>query len=95
MADRFEHGAAFIPLSQLNSVDELLPALAQVLDIQLPPSGDLQQLVLDYLAPQHLLLVLDGFEHLLSEAILLRDILVAAPGVKILVTSREKLKSKI
>src|SRR5512143_346573 len=32
---RFEDGARFVPLAQLNSVDELLPRLAEALDVQL------------------------------------------------------------
>ncbi len=91
LQDKFEHGAAFVPLAQLSSVDELLPAIAGALDVQLPPSGDLQQALLDHLAGLQLLLVLDSFEHLLDEAVLLRDILLAASRVKLLVTSREKL----
>ncbi len=91
LQDKFEHGAAFVPLAQLNSVDDLLPALADALDVQLPPSGELQQAVMDQLSGLQALLVLDTFEHLLDEAVLLRDLLLAAPRVKILVTSREKL----
>jgi predicted ATPase/DNA-binding CsgD family transcriptional regulator/Tfp pilus assembly protein PilF len=91
LQDKFEHGAAFIPLAPLDSVDELLPALAAALDVQLPPSGDLQQAVLEHLASRQILLVLDTFEHLLDEAPLIDDILVAGPRVKVLVTSREKL----
>ncbi len=89
--DRFEHGVAFVPLAQLSSVEDLLPALADALDVQLAPSGDLQQGVMDQLSNLQILLVLDGFELLLDEAVLLRELLVAAPRLKILVTSREKL----
>jgi predicted ATPase len=91
LQEKFEHGAAFVPLAQLGTVDELLPALAGTLDVQLPPNGDLQQAVLDQLAGLQLLLVLDSFEHLLEEAVLIREILLAAPRVKVLITSREKL----
>jgi predicted ATPase/DNA-binding CsgD family transcriptional regulator len=91
LQDRFQHGAIFVPLAQLSSVDELLPALAGALGVHLPPGGDLQQAVLDQLGNQQLLLVLDNFEHLLDEAILVRDILITGPQVKVLVTSREKL----
>src|SRR5512141_2316494 len=56
---RFADGAAFVPLAHLNSVDELLPALAGALDVELPPSGDLQQAMLDQIAGLQLLLVLD------------------------------------
>jgi predicted ATPase/DNA-binding CsgD family transcriptional regulator len=89
--DRFQHGAVFVPLAQLSTIDELLPALAGALGVQLPPGGDLQQAVLEHLASQEILLVLDNFEHLLEEAALICDILVGGPQVKVLVTSREKL----
>jgi predicted ATPase len=52
---------------------------------------DLDSLVLHVLAPQNKLLLFDNFEHLVKEAPFLVEILRAAPGVKILVTSREKL----
>ncbi len=88
---KFQHGVIFVPLSQLASIDELLPALANALGIQLPPGGDLQQVVLAHLGGRHVLLVLDNFEHLLEEALLVDDILAAGPQVRVLVTSREKL----
>jgi predicted ATPase/DNA-binding CsgD family transcriptional regulator len=89
--DDFEHGAAFVPLAQVSSVDELLPAVAQALGVQPPSGGDLQRAVLDQLSNLHLLLVLDNFENLLDEAVLVRDMLMAGPRLKVLVTSREKL----
>ena len=88
---QFRHGAVFTPLAPLSTIDELLPALAGDLGIQLPPGGDLQQVVLHHLSNKQILLVLDNFEHLLEEAVLIRDILVAGPQVRVLVTSREKL----
>jgi predicted ATPase/DNA-binding CsgD family transcriptional regulator/Tfp pilus assembly protein PilF len=89
--DRFQHGPVFVPLAQLSTIDELLPALAGALGVQLPPGGDLQQAVLEHLASQQTLLVLDNFEHLLEEATLISEMLVNSPHVKVLVTSREKL----
>jgi predicted ATPase/DNA-binding CsgD family transcriptional regulator len=88
---RFRQGVFFISLAQLRTVEELLPALAGALGVQLPPSSDLQQAVLDYLCDKQILLILDNFEHLLDEALLVRDLLEAGPQVKVLVTSREKL----
>ncbi|MGE5072002.1 MAG: tetratricopeptide repeat protein [Anaerolineae bacterium] len=92
LQDTFESGAAFVPLAHLTSVNDVLPALAEALDVELPPSGDLQQAALDQLSNLQLLLVMDSFEGVLDEAALLREILLAAPRVKILITSREKLK---
>jgi predicted ATPase/uncharacterized protein HemY len=52
---------------------------------------DHRQQLLDYFREKHLLLVLDNFEHVLAGAALVNDILLAAPGVKALATSRERL----
>jgi predicted ATPase/DNA-binding CsgD family transcriptional regulator len=88
---QFQHGAIFVPLAQLSTADELLPALAGTLEVQLPPGGDLQQAVFDHLADRQVLVVLDNFEDILEQAVLVRDLLAAGPQVKVLVTSREKL----
>lgn len=92
LRDQFPNGTFFVPLSQINTADELLPALSERFGIRLPPGGDLQQAVLDHLKDQQALLILDNFEHLLNEAPLINEILIAAPQVHILVTSREKLE---
>ena len=91
LQDQFQHGVVFIPLAQLSTIDELLPTLAGALRVQLPPGGDLQHALLDHIASQQILLVLDNFDDLLDEAVLICDILVGGPQVKVLVTSREKL----
>lgn len=91
LEDQFEHGAIFIPLAQLNTMEELLPALAGALRIQVPPGSDLEQAILDHLSGQQILLVLDNFEQLLGVASLIPEILISCPRVKILITSREKL----
>ena len=88
---QFQDGAVFIPLAQLSTVDEFLPVLAEKLEVQLSPGGDLQQSVLDYLSNKDMLLIFDNFEHLLDEAVLVREILTVGTQVKALVTSREKL----
>ena len=45
-----------------------------------------------WLAPRELLLVIDNFEHLLTAAPLVGELLDAAPGVTVLATSREPLR---
>ncbi len=87
----FAQGIIFVPLAHLNTPAELLPALLEALNIQLPLGGDLRRAILDDLNSQHTLLILDNFEHLLDGALLVHEILAAAPRVKVLVTSREKL----
>jgi predicted ATPase/DNA-binding SARP family transcriptional activator/tetratricopeptide (TPR) repeat protein len=94
LVDHFAGGAAFISLAPLLSDEAIVPSLAQAL--QFKPEGgetrDAKNQLLDYLADKRLLLVLDNFEHLLGGAPLLTEILIAATQVKLLVTSRERLK---
>ena len=95
LQDQFQHGVVFVPLAQLSTVDELLPMLAGTLGVHISSGSDLRQAVLDHIAGRQILLVLDNFEHLLKEAALICDILIAGLGVKVLITSREKLGSRL
>jgi predicted ATPase len=79
---QFQDGAFFVPLAQLSTIDELLPALAGALGFQIPPGGDPQQVILDHLEARQVLLVLDNFEHLLGAAVLVHDLLVCGPQVR-------------
>lgn len=88
---KLSQGVVFISLAGLNSGDELVPALAAVLDVQIPSDGDLGQAVLNRINTGPLLLVLDNFEQLIEKALFVREILVSARQARILVTSREKL----
>jgi predicted ATPase/DNA-binding CsgD family transcriptional regulator len=88
----FPDGIEFIALQPLSSPDLVIAAVADALRIQFYPSGEPKDQLLNYLQQKTLLLVVDNFEHLLAGAALLSEILDAAPGVKMLVTSREALK---
>lgn len=60
--------------------------------LQIPTgAGELKRQVTGYLRQRELLLVLDNLEHLLDDIGWLSDLLAAAPDVKILATSRERL----
>ena len=88
---QFSDGTFYVPLAPIATPDKLLWTIAEHLDLQFfPQSAPLQQL-LDYFRNKTLLLVLDNFEHVLDGAGLVANILQAAPNVRILVTSRERL----
>ncbi len=97
-ASEFRHGVYFVPLSPLSSPDFLIPAIAQALHFEFSKGQDstlikrqLREQLLDYLREKQLLLILDNFEHLIPGVELLSYILAAAPQVKILATSYERL----
>ena len=89
--ERFRDGIYFVPLAGVASSDLLIPAVADALGLTLHGSESMQAQLLEWLDEKELLLILDNFEHLLAAAELNTEILCAAPGVKILVTSRERL----
>lgn len=90
----FPDGVCFVPFETCPSRDYIIPAIANALDFQIdsfvsPVDPKIQ--FLDYLKPKSILLLLDGFENLVDGAGLLSEILVHAPKVQILVTSRQRL----
>ncbi len=86
----FADGVYFVPLQALTSPDFIVGAIAEALGFQFY-AGDSRRQLLDYLRDKTMLLVMDNFEHLMDGVTLASEILEAAPGVRILVTSRERL----
>lgn len=98
LAEVFPHGVYFVPLAQVQSGEMIVPAIADSLQYSFRMEArdprdrvDARGQLLDYLREKRLLLVLDNFEHLVSNAGLVADILMSSPEVKIITTSRERL----
>ncbi|MFN8379461.1 MAG: BTAD domain-containing putative transcriptional regulator [Anaerolineae bacterium] len=91
-APRFANGVSFVPLVSVNSTEAMTSSVLSSLGMRPPETGpDLRAYLLNELASQSLLLVLDNMEHLLKEVGLIEAILEGAPGVRLLVTSRQPL----
>jgi predicted ATPase/DNA-binding CsgD family transcriptional regulator len=86
-AAQFPRGVFYIPLACIQSVDEIELAIASSIQLRLPDDKAPREQLLQYLAGQQLLLVLDSFEHILAGTELVSAILGTASGVKIIVTS--------
>ena len=91
-AEHFVGGACFVPLDSVRDPDAIIPAIASELGLALPGGADPEQHLLDWLRDRSIFLVLDNAEHLVDGMTLIPGMLGAAPGVKILVTSRERLQ---
>ena len=90
MVELMADGVWRVALATVRSQDLVAGAVADVLD--LPGEGDVAAAIADGLAGRELLLVLDNCEHVIDAAARLADaILTAAPGVRILATSRAPL----
>jgi predicted ATPase/class 3 adenylate cyclase len=95
-------GAYFVSLLPIDSPTAITPAIADEVGLTFLEGRDPQDQLLDYLRSRQILLVLDNLEHLLAgdgsgddaqkTLALIEVMLAAAPGLKILVTSREVLR---
>ena len=88
LRDACTDGVWFVPLAAVPAADLVDDAIAGVLDVKEAAPGALAMSLQAYLRDKRLLLVLDHFEHVAAAAPLVAGLLAAAPGVKILVTSR-------
>ena len=81
----------FVPLSSLLDPGLVLSAIARALGLKEAETQPLHGQLKAHLQQRHLLLVLDNFEHVLSAAPLISELLVACPALHVLVTSRAVL----
>ncbi len=91
LAPGLADGAVFVPLESVSTPEEVLPAVAGAFGLGRATGGDLWEAVQRRLSGASLLIVIDNFEQVLGAAELLARLLAAADGVKLLVTTRERL----
>ncbi|MBN1876435.1 MAG: tetratricopeptide repeat protein [Anaerolineae bacterium] len=87
----FADGIALVPLASIDSMNLMLAAIADTLQFSFYGSQDAKTQLLHHLRGKDLLLVLDNMDYLLEESLFLAEMLRYAPGVTLLVTSRERL----
>src|SRR5215213_3247618 len=89
--ESFPDGAFMIDLARLTDPDLVPSATATALGLREQPGQTLAETLADYLRERKILLLFDNFEHILPAANLVADFLTAAPGLKVLATSRARL----
>lgn len=87
----FPDGVFFVGFADIGSSDDIIQTIAESLGIALSADEDVQTQLMTYLAPRRQLLVLDNLEHLEGAAAIIADLLMAAPQVTVIATSRTKL----
>ena len=90
--DEFENGVFFVSLAPISSGEHIVQTIAESIGFPLSTEEAPINQLIAHLRRRQLLLVMDNFEHLLGEADIVAKILQAASKVKVLATSREKLK---
>lgn len=88
----FPDGVFFVPLTQIDASERVIPTIAEHIKFHFSGTDDPQTQLLNYLQEKQMLIVLDTFEHLTGCADMIAQMLEAAPNIKLIVTSRERLR---
>ena len=86
---RFRHGIFFVPMANVNDHERIVSTIATAMEFRLD-RGEAQ--LLDMMRAKEILLLLDNFEQLVEGGDVVMRLLQAAPQLKILLTSRERLR---
>jgi predicted ATPase/DNA-binding CsgD family transcriptional regulator len=89
---RFEHGVAVVLLASVREPNFVAAGIANALGLEGQGNQPMLERVKNYLRERHLLLVLDNFEQVAQAAPVLSELRQAAAGLKMLVTSRVRLR---
>jgi predicted ATPase len=92
VADRYPDGVGYVDLSLVPDPALLATAVATACGLAPPAATDAESVLIDAVADQHLLLVVDNLEHLVEGAPTLGRLLAAVPGLQVLATSRVALR---
>jgi predicted ATPase len=91
LLEEFEDGVFFVSLAALSDPQLFLPTVATTLGVKESSEKALEESLKEYLRETELLLLLDNFEQVLEAAPAVSGLLSAAPGLKVLATSRTPL----
>jgi predicted ATPase/transcriptional regulator with XRE-family HTH domain len=88
----FADGAVFVDLASLHDANRVPERIAAALGLDGQRATSILDALRRFLETRRILLLLDNFEHLLSAAPIVGELLRACPEVKALTTSREPLR---
>jgi predicted ATPase/DNA-binding NarL/FixJ family response regulator len=91
----FPGGVWFVDLVPLHDPTHVDATIAHVLHLEEAGTRSSRERVAAYLRSRRVLLVLDNFEHVLSAATRVAELLAICPHLKVLVTSREPLNLRL
>jgi len=91
LLDDFADGAFFVDLAPIHDPGLVSLAISRTLGAGVDPNGDATRAAVSLLRDRQLLLILDNFEQVTEAAPIVEKLLSAAPGLKVIATSREAL----
>ena len=87
----YSEGAVFVSCTHIKSVEQLINDITNEADIPQHSQANGLETLIGYFHSRHILLVLDNFEHLKTEADFLSQLISQTQYLVLLVTSRERL----
>lgn len=91
-ADDFADGVWWVELETAHNSDDMVARIADALRVNLQPQPTVREQLWNFHRGRHLLLALDNLEQIPDAAIVVKELLKAAPHLKILVTTRLPLE---
>jgi predicted ATPase len=91
VVDTFREGAFFVSLAPINDPAIVIQTIASAIGVNETHDQPMLDTLKQALRESHMLLILDNFEHLLSAARQISELISAGPYLKVLATSREPL----
>ena len=88
----FPDGVVFVPLAPIDDPNLVASTIAQAMGVREASDEPLRDRLRSVLYDKHCLLVLDNFEQVVEAASLVADLLLGCPALKVLVTSRMRLR---
>ncbi len=92
VAERFSEGVHFVDLAPLRDAEHIPATIGNTLRVHASGGRNVYELLAQHLRQRSALLVLDNFEHLVSGARFIGELLSACPSITLLATSRTALR---
>ena len=89
--EAFQDGVFLIDLARQSDPELVLSTVVTALGLREQSGQALRETLIAHLRDKQMLLLFDNFEHLLPAATIVAELLAAAPGLKVLATSRTRL----
>lgn len=90
-SERYPDGIVWAPLASLEQPALVIPTIVRAAGLGEAPGRDPSEVLASALHERRVLLVLDNFEHLLDAAADVAELLLNAPGIDVVATSRAAL----
>ncbi|HZC72369.1 MAG TPA: LuxR C-terminal-related transcriptional regulator [Jatrophihabitans sp.] len=94
-AQQRQVGAVFVDLVPVRDAARALAEMARAVGIQPRPGGTVFEQLVEVLGSSELLIALDNCEHVLTVGAFVGQLIAACPGLRVLATSRERLRISV